>query len=377
MKTVVIDPNFEIDTKLPEGVNPVYYDVTEPPFALYGVAYDAEGRRFIRMPQKKADAVSGGVAYLVKNTAGGRVRFRTDAKYLVLRMETDDCGSYGHMPRLTTAGFDIFTCESQMVPMTYLSSVIPPANMKGGYRVYVPIKGVMCDYVLNFPLYGHLRSLTLGFAPEARFEAPMPYVNEKPVIFYGSSITQGGCATRPGTCYEAVLSQELHMNYVNYGFSGNAKAEDTMIEYLAAQDMCAFVSDYDHNAPSVQHLANTHEKLYLGIREKHPDIPYVMVSRPIYAHSDRMREELFASGERRARYDIIKATYDRAIRAGDRNVYFVSGYDFFPSVVGGIASVDYTHPNDLGFLYMAAHIGAPLATAMKWDFTRLVPYLSK
>ncbi len=377
MKPIIYDENFAIDTTLPGGVEPVYYDVTEAPFALYGIAYDAEDGRFRRMPRDKADAVSAGVAYLVKNTAGGRVRFRTDARYLVLRMETDDYGSYGHMPRLTRAGFDIFTCESQSVPMTYLSSIIPPSNMKGGYRIYVPLKGVMCDYVLNFPLYGHLRSLVLGFAPEARFETPMAYVNEKPVIFYGSSITQGGCATRPGTCYEAVLSQELHLNYKNYGFSGNAKGEDAIVEYLAAQDMCAFVSDYDHNAPSVQHLVATHEKLYLGIREKHPDIPYVMVTRPIYAHSDRMREELFASGERRERYDVVRRTYERAVAAGDRNVYFVSGYDFFPSVVGGIASVDYTHPNDLGFLYMAAHIGAPLAEALGLDFSRLAPYLSK
>ena len=112
-----------------------------------------------------------------------------------------------------------------------------------------------------------------------------------------------------------------------------------MIEYLSNLEMSVFVSDYDHNAPSSEHLAKTHEKLYQKIREKHPDLPYVMISRPDYW--DRSDE--------RVRRNIIMKTYQKAVAEGDQNVYLLDGASIFAGDEREACTVDGTHPNDLGF----------------------------
>ena len=197
----------------------------------------------------------------------------------------------------------------------------------------------MTDYVLNLPLYNDVSHLQIGVREGSRFETPKKYANEQPVVFYGSSITQGGCASRPGNCYQNFLSRELNLDYVNLGFSGSGRAEDIMIEYLSGLEMSVFVSDYDHNAPNAEYLAATHEKLYRGIRAKHPNIPYVMITRP------DCRDSSSATDRRR----VVMKTYETALSEGDRNVYFLDGATIFAGDEYDACTVDGTHPNDLGF----------------------------
>ena len=128
-----------------------------------------------------------------------------------------------------------------------------------------------------------------------------------------------------------------------------------MVEYLASLDMAAFVSDYDHNAPSPEYLRETHHKLYEKIREKHPDIPYFMVTKPDFAFRD---EDI----ERRC---VIMESYLKAYRGGDKNVYFIDGSTFFADGDMGDFTIDYCHPTDDGFAKMAALIGDTLAKVME------------
>lgn len=116
-----------------------------------------------------------------------------------------------------------------------------------------------------------------------------------------------------------------------------------MIEYLAGLDMSLFVLDYDHNAPSNEHLLATHEKLFMRMRETHPDIPIIIMSRPKpYSYLNAME---------RGRADIIKATYENAKARGDENVYYIPGWELC-GICGGEGTVDGTHPTDLGFYSM-------------------------
>jgi lysophospholipase L1-like esterase len=118
--------------------------------------------------------------------------------------------------------------------------------------------------------------------------------------------------------------------------------------------MSAFVSDYDHNAPDLEHLKNTHHRMYEKIREKHPTIPYFMVTKPDFAY----REEDFA---RRA---IIMRSYLEALDTGDKNVYFIDGSAFFNGVDLGDYTRDGCHPTDDGFVRMANYIGDVMAKVM-------------
>ena len=114
-----------------------------------------------------------------------------------------------------------------------------------------------------------------------------------------------------------------------------------MAEYIANLDMSLFVYDYDYNAPSAEHLEATHEKMFLAVREKHPDIPIIILSRPNYKVPDDD-----------ARCKVIKKTYENAVARGDDNVYYVSGKELM-ALCGAEGTIDNIHPNDLGFFSMA------------------------
>ena len=116
-----------------------------------------------------------------------------------------------------------------------------------------------------------------------------------------------------------------------------------MADYINTIDMGAFVYDYDHNAPTVEHLANTHKPFFDRIRGVHPNIPILMMTRPAEVYNNDMK----------ARRDIVKATYNAAVAAGDKNVYFIDGETFYGETDRNLCSVDNCHPNDLGFFRMA------------------------
>lgn len=119
-----------------------------------------------------------------------------------------------------------------------------------------------------------------------------------------------------------------------------------MADYINTIDMGAFVYDYDHNAPTVEHLSNTHKPFFDRIREAHPNIPILMMTRPAEVYNDDMK----------ARRDIVKATYNAAVAAGDKNVYFIDGETFYGEFDRNLCAVDNCHPNDLGFFRMASVI---------------------
>jgi hypothetical protein len=133
------------------------------------------------------------------------------------------------------------------------------------------------------------------------------------------------------------------MDYVNLGFSGCGKAEDTMIEYLKVLSTSVFVSDYDYNAPDPEYLRNTHYKLYEAIRQAHPDIPYIMVTKPDH----------HGTPTDYARRQVVMESYMKARENGDENVYFIDGTMFFAGDEFDAHTVDGCHPNDLGFYRMA------------------------
>ncbi len=130
------------------------------------------------------------------------------------------------------------------------------------------------------------------------------------------------------------------------GFSGSARGEDEIAEYIKKLDMSVFVYAYDHNAPSVEHLKNTHKRMFDIVRNANPQLPIVILSRPVPEFKNDEEE----------RFNVIKQTYQSAKESGDNNVYFVDGRNLISNEVKEIATVDGCHPNDNGFLSMAQKI---------------------
>ncbi|MBP3337232.1 MAG: hypothetical protein J6L59_02350 [Clostridia bacterium] len=329
-----VDGNFTIETKI-DKKDIKFYKIDEAPFKVYGVF--KENGKYRRMPEDIAKSVSEGVYVLHSNTAGGRVKFVTDSPYIAIHAKMDGLGKMPHFALTGSAGFDLY------VDNYYAKTFVPPFEVEDGYESIIDIGKKECrEITINFPLYSNVCKLYIGLQDSASVSEAEPYKNAKPIVYYGSSITQGGCASRPGMSYQAIVSRAFNYDYINLGFSGNAKAEDEMIDYIKNLDMSIFVYDYDHNAPTVEHLEKTHEKMFKAIRQKHPLLPVIMMSRPKH----------FLTEEEKTRRSIIETTYRNAILSGDKNVYFIDG-EALTELCKDSGTVDNCHPTDFGFASMA------------------------
>jgi len=340
-----IDKNFAVVQETGK-TDARFYSVREKPFEINGVFY-ADGK-YRRLPEKVAQSVSEGVHALHAHTSGGRVRFRTNSSYILLSVKMPVIGRMPHFTLCGSSAFDMYDGKE------YLYTFVPPYAMEEGYECLAELhEEKWRDITINFPLYSEVSELYIGVQGKAQILPPKPYKNSLPIVYYGSSITQGGCASRPGTCYQHILSRELDVGFINLGFSGNAKAEDEIAEYIKRLPMSAFIYDYDHNAPTVEHLRKTHEKMFKAVREANPTLPIVMMTRPQYVRGEEEMERLA----------IVKATYDNAVKNGDKNVYFIDGKELMKEAKNE-GTVDGIHPTDVGFFSMAKRLKKTLKIFM-------------
>lgn len=338
-----------------------FYDVREEPFEVYGLYNYRTESQFKRLPDEIGKNVNDGVAVLYTNTAGGRIRFSTDSAYVAIRAIMPHICDSANLCLMGGAGFDLYVDVPETGTSQYYRSFVPPTDIKTEHRYESILKfpdRKLRYFTVNFPTYSDVSDLWVGLQEDATLGEGMKYRDVLPIVYAGSSITQGGCASRPGNAYQAIISRRLNLDFINLGFSGSFKAENVIVDYINTLPMSAFVSDYDHNAPTVEHLKNTHYRMYEKIREKHPDLPYIMISRPDVLnneYSSKVARELGNGAIMRR--DVIYESYRRAIESGDRNVYFIDGDSFFAGEYQDCATVDSTHPNDYGMVRMADVIG--------------------
>jgi len=339
------DPNFRVnDTINKDGMT--FRNAESAPFKVYGVKM-IDGQ-YCRMPEAAAKAVSEGIYGGYRSTAGGCVRFRTNSAKISIMAKIGP-GKMPHFAFTGSAGFDLY------VGNFFTASYVPPYKIVDFYESTADLGNrEWRDITINFPLYSWVHELFIGLEEDAQAEAPKPYAIEKPVVYYGSSITQGGCASRPGMSYQAIISRRLDVAHVNLGFSGCAKGEPAMAEYISSLDMTAFVYDYDHNAPDAAHLEATHEPMFKTIRAANPDLPIIFMCSPIYCPDSGWQK----------RTEIIRTTYQNALSAGDKNVYFIDGPTLM-ALAKNEGTVDNCHPNDLGFASMAVAVGDVLEKILK------------
>lgn len=323
------------------------YEIPCAPFELSGLVGPVPGR-FWRLPADIIDRVNEGVAYHARQTAGACIRFATDSQVIKIDVKLIECPAWPHMTLRGTAGCDVFMNGD------FRATFGPQSTAQLDYTGEVRLPGgVTHEIRVNLPLFAAVESIKISLDDGASVEKPAPYEYVKPVVFYGSSITNGACASIPANAYTTMLAMQMGFEEYNLGFSGSARGEDVMAEYIASLDMAAFVYDYDHNAPSAEHLEATHEKLYRTVRAKQPDLPIIMLSKPDF-DSDPV-------GNARRR-DIIKRTYERAAADGDTLVRFIDGETLFEfDEPRQHCTTDGCHPNDLGFYRMAKAVMPVLA----------------
>ena len=212
----------------------------------------------------------------------------------------------------------------------------------------------MRDITFYLPLYKGVKVLGIGLDENAKIEAARRFALPAPVVFYGTSITQGGCASRSGMSYQAILGRQLNIDFVNLGFSGNGLGEPEMAAAVAAIPASCYVLDFAQNNKTVESVEKAYGPFLDVVRAKNPQTPIVAIT-PIYTSRESSLDPSASEFEQMRAH--IRVVVGKRIAAGDTNLQLVEGTDLLgPSQGDGL--VDGSHPNDLGFQWMADGLAA-------------------
>ena len=217
------------------------------------------------------------------------------------------------------------------------------------------------EYMLYLPLYDGLVSLAIGVDSLATIDQPLiDYpICKKPVVFYGTSILQGGCASRPGMAHTNIISRRLNRECINLGFSGNALLDLEVAKVISEVDASVFVLDFVPNA-SVEQMKERMETFYRIIRSKHPDTPVIFIEDPNFTHT--LYDERIAKEVQR-KNDTLKEIFNRLKKENEKNIIFISSKNMLGE--DGEATVDGIHFTDLGMMRYADLVCPIIKKAIK------------
>jgi len=340
MKIEDIDSNFKKE-ECSQLADKVCYTIPNDQFDLYGVFFDEQLGQFQRMDAQFAGQVSEKIGYLAAQTSGGRIRFSTDSSTIGISVAYPVLHPMSNMALTGSCGFALVEKIGDIYKTVAMFR--PQPTEKNGYtgEVKIKIAGVH-EYILFFPLYNGVSELKVYLDASAKLYKAEQYRDIAPILYYGASIDQGACASRPDCSYPAILSKWNNIDYINLGFSGNCKGEQMMAEYLSGIDCSLFFMAYDGNV-SVDHLRETHFRFYETYRRRRKDVPIVFMSVPCFDNYPNTEE----------RREILRRSFVKAREQGDSSVYFIDGETLFGKEDREICTVEGTHPNDLGFYRIA------------------------
>ena len=337
----------------PAGIQ--WHDVRE--WGVEGRGFPDTEKYFDRLPRRAKGVVRDAVWNLSRHSSGMMVRFRTDA--------TEIHADYGltsgnlamaHMPATGVSGLDLYAKDDEgnwrWVAVTRPSAQQMKVSLIKGMR-----PGLR-DYAVYLPLYNGTEYLKLGVSQENRFE-PISPRNDKPIVFYGTSITHGACASRPGMPHPAILGRRLDRSFINLGFSGNGKLEKEVGQFLVELDPSVYVLDCLPNMVA-REVAERTEPMVRQLRAAHPNVPIVLVE-------DRTYPQSWIIPSRRERNDSSRVPFKAAFRrmqdAGVENLFYIDGEDLLAQDRDD--TTDGSHPSDLGFFNQANAIEPVLRQALK------------
>ncbi len=363
-----IDKNMKIGDNNADDLD--FYTVDDEPFELDGLYWHNKGERLRRLP--KNVKISTGVNVLAWHTAGVMLRFKSDTDVVRIKVKLRHSSHGGHMPATGSCGFDIYVGSHRA---KFYAGTTKIAFDTVGYDVNVfgPAKvKKMREFTIHFPLYSGISTLEIGLTKNSQLLPPSPWQDPRPIVVYGTSIQQGGCASRPGMCHTNIMSRMLDRPFINLSFSGSAMGEKEMAQTMAEiKDPAMFILDYDANA-MIDGLRATLSDFIDILREKHPEVPILLISalprKEQYGDENEFptlleHEKEFETdkGYPSNRFDFTQIHLDELKRrreAGEKNIHFIDG----TTLLGDEpleALVDGLHATDLGF-YLIAKRTAPV-----------------
>lgn len=325
--------------------NVAWYNVEDWGVEGRGWSGDQLARYFDRLPASAEGKVRGPVWNLSRHSAGMAVRFKTNASeirvnYTLLNKNL----SMSHMPATGVSGADLYAKDDEgrwrwvkvarpnaQTVKTVLATGIDPGDR---------------EYMIYLPLYNGVQAFSVGVPKDASFKGLAPR-SEGTILFYGTSITHGACASRPGMPHPAIIGRRMDRPVINLGFSGNGRMEKEVGEYLIQLDPAVYVIDCLPNMDG-KAVAGRAAPLVRQIRAARPNTPIVLVEDRTYTNAwlfSSMRDR--HSGSRAA----LKRAYETLLKEGVKHLHYVEGEPLLGDDSEG--ATDGSHPSDLGFMRQA------------------------
>ncbi|HME55749.1 MAG TPA: SGNH/GDSL hydrolase family protein [Candidatus Lokiarchaeia archaeon] len=305
--------------------------------------FGGENLELTRFPRSSFSTLSKGVADLSTHMAGGRIEFRAQTDGIGFEANVVPASVYDCFSRAGQYGCDVY------IDGKYYHTFTPPRD--GYFLSWMKTDGsIEHEYKIYLPTYSAMKIISLGVDDEI---APSePHAIQKPIVFYGSSITQGAYASRPGLAFPSIIGRALDAEIINLGFSGNGKGEPEVADLVAQIDASCFVMDWGGNLTVLEEdglFEQRYRPFLQKIKDRHPETP-------ILCNSLQWINPLEADPgfqERCARIRAeTKAAYDEEVASGNKKIAFIDG----TTIIGPNdkeLTADGTHANDAGFLKYA------------------------
>ncbi len=344
-----------------------WIDGFDPCLGIGGLGWKEEIyrlKRLRRVPESAVPALAPALRKLSYYPSSAYLAFSTDAARILVRYRLRDPEYAAHMPVQGACGTELFRKQgSGWIP-------IAAAGPKG--RAVDVRCELICqqprgdeEYRLYLPLGARIERLAIGVPHGSRVRPGCAESARKPVLVYGSSIVQGGCASTAGADYVSVLGRSLDREFLNMGFSGSALGEAAVARMIREIDAGMFLLDYAPNCTAKGFRRSL--PIFTGIlREAHPKTPIVFVGNIGLNLELHDRKTRLILEEKR---EILMHHFLRCRGDGDRHVYFIDGPGLLPPGVPG-ASVDGIHPTSLGFSIMAHSLLPQLRSIFYWEELR-------
>lgn len=314
-----------------------------------------------RLPDREAPEM---IKDLCRCSAGLYIRFRSNTTEMKARWEVafKDKWYFAHMTDVNKRGLDVYTLlDGQWV---HFGCAKPQESKVSEATIQEGLDGSMREYMLYLSNYDQVKWIKIGITEGAVIENPVEITpsNEKPIIYYGTSCTQGACPSRPGMSYTNILSRLLDRTVINLGMSGNGCLDYPMAEYMAmSEDPGCFVLDNVGNcfAPEIEERTAPFIRI---LREKHPDVPILMLNDN---HGDM--KTVFDSAYVKRYTDSHaseKAVFDSLIASGEKELYYWDKN--YPEMMPGFnETVDRHHFTDSGMKIYAEYVAAQIRAILK------------
>ena len=312
-----------------------------------------------RLPISYKEKVREPVWDLSKASAGITVRFHSNSTSINLKWTILNDFDMPHMAATGIKGIDLYTkynnkwryvtTAGALVGLKTYQNKSIPADSINEYELIKNMSPDFREYKLFLPLYDGVTKLEIGIDNNALINKASPNP-VKPIVFYGTSITQGGCASRPGMAHTNIISRKLDVDCINYGFSGNGRMEMPIVELISDIDASFYVIECLQNMDSEQ-VRERVRPLVDMIRTKHPLTPIVLVENMMYttAFLDQTIETTLIQEN-----EALKNEFDKIIKRGTPNIFYIKDNKDFLSDNEG--TVDGVHLTDLGFLRYADYL---------------------